>query len=66
MLPAEITGSLVWGPLFAAGVFAALIVVSLIVNLIFRLILRGRRRDNPDGLSTHVVQILRAPLVSRS
>lgn len=63
MLPVEITESLVWGPLFAAGVFAALVVVSLIANLVFRLALRRRRRDNPDSLSTHVVQILRAPVV---
>ena len=63
MLPDLIRESNVWGPLYALGVFAALLLVASIAQVAFQIVLRRRMRGAPDALDTQILAAIRGPVV---
>ena len=63
MLPDIITGSDLWGSLTAAAIFAVLLLVAGLVNILFRLVLRYWGKRDPTGLRIRVIRVLKGPLV---
>lgn len=63
MLPPIISESDFWGPLTAASVFLALLIVSGIVNVILKFVLRRLRQSAPGGLYIRILETLRGPIV---
>ena len=63
MTPDFISESSLWGPLYALGVFAVLILVAAITQAVFQLVLRRRTRSAPDALDTQIVSTVRGPAV---
>jgi len=63
MTPDFISESILWGPLYALGVFAVLVLVAAIAQAMFQLILRRRMRSAPDALNTQILSAVRGPTV---
>lgn len=63
MLPTFLTDSELWGPVSAVGVFALLIVVSGLVNIGLRLVIRHWARRAPDALGPGLLRTFRGPVV---
>ena len=63
MTPDFISESILWGPLYALGVFAALVLVAAIAQAVFQLVLRRRMRSAPDALNTQILSAVRGPTV---
>ena len=63
MPPDFIKESELWGPLFALGVFGAMLLVATIVQVVMGFILRHRKRATPDSLDTHILATVKGPLV---
>jgi small-conductance mechanosensitive channel len=63
MPPDFIRESELWGPLFALGVFAAMLLVAAIAQVVLQLVLKHRKEAAPEGLDTRVLQTVRGPLV---
>ena len=63
MVPDFINDSAVWGPLFALGVFTALILIASVVQVVFQIVLRHRTRTAPDALDSQILSTIRGPLV---
>ncbi len=63
MLPDFIIDSELWGPLFALGVFVALLFVAGVANLVLRFITRRAQRRSSAGLAVAILGIVRGPLV---
>ena len=63
MTPDFISESSVWGPLYALGVFAVLVLVAAIAQAAFQLVLRRRMRSAPDALDTQILSTVRGPAV---
>ena len=63
MTPDFISESILWGPLYALGVFAALVLVAAIAQALFQLVLRRRMRSAPDALNTQILLAIRGPAV---
>ncbi|MDP6403154.1 MAG: hypothetical protein QF467_06365, partial [SAR202 cluster bacterium] len=63
MPPDFIRESELWGPLFALGVFAAMLLAAAIAQIVLQLVLRHRKQATPESLDTRVVQTVRGPVV---
>jgi len=63
MTPDFISESILWGPLYALGVFAALVLVAAIAQAVFQLVLRRRMRSAPEALNTQILSAVRGPAV---
>ena len=63
MTPDFINESVLWGPLYALGVFAALVLVAAIAQAVFQLVLHRRMRSAPDALNTQILSAVRGPAV---
>ena len=63
MPPDFIKESELWGPLFAMGVFASLLLAAAVAQLGFHFMLRPRRRAAPEGLDTELIAAVRGPVV---
>ena len=63
MPPDFIKESELWGPLFALGVFAALLLLAVVIQFVFHFVLRHRERTAPEGLDTQVVATVKGPSV---
>ena len=63
MLPTFITEHELWGPVTAASVFALLLIVSGIVNIVLRLIIRRWTNRSPNALGLGLLRTFRGPLV---
>ena len=63
MPPDFIKESDLWGPLFALGVFGSLILVAAIVQIVFQLVLRHRKKTAPESLDTLILSAIKGPLV---
>ena len=63
MTPDFISESSLWGPLYALGVFAVLVLVAAIAQAAFQLVLRRRMPSAPDALDTQIVSAVRGPAV---
>jgi small-conductance mechanosensitive channel len=63
MLPTFITESELWGPVTAASVFALLLVISGIVNVVLRLIIRRWTNRSPNALGLGLIITFRGPIV---
>ena len=63
MTPDFISESSLWGPLYALGVFAVLVLVAAIAQAAFHLVLRRRMRRAPDALDTQILSTVRGPAV---
>jgi hypothetical protein len=51
------------GPLFALGVFAALLLAAAIVQVVFQVMLKHRLRAAPEALDTQIVGSIKGPAV---
>jgi small-conductance mechanosensitive channel len=63
MPPDFIKESELWGPLFALGVFAALLLAAAIVQVVFQIMLKHRLRAAPEALDTQIVASIKGPAV---
>ena len=63
MPPDFIKESELWGPLFALGVFATLLLAAAIVQVVFQVMLRHRLRAAPEALDTQIVASIKGPTV---
>ena len=63
MLPPIISESEFWGPLTAASVFLLLLIVSGIVNIIFKFVIRRWQRNAPGSLYIHILETIKGPIV---
>ena len=63
MPPDFIKESELWGPLFALGVFASILLIAAVAQLVFHLMLKTRRRLGPDNLDTEIIAAVRGPVV---
>ena len=63
MPPDFISESSLWGPLYALGVFALLVLVAAISQAAFQLVLRRRMRSASDALDTQILSTVRGPVV---
>ena len=63
MPPDFIKESELWGPLFALGVFAALLLAAAIVQVVFQVMLKHRLRAAPEALDTQIVGSIKGPAV---
>ena len=63
MTPDFISESSLWGPLYALGVFAVLVLVAAIAQAAFQLVLSRRMRSARDALVTQILSSVRGPMV---
>ncbi len=63
MPPDFIRESELWGPLFALGVFAAMLLAAAIAQIVLQLILKHRKRADPESIDTQVLKTVRGPVV---
>lgn len=63
MPPDFIKESELWGPLFAMGAFASLLLAAAVAQLGFHFMLRTRRRAAPEDLDTELIAAVRGPVV---
>lgn len=63
MPPDFIKESELWGPLFALGVFAALLLLSAVVQFVFHFVLKHREKVTPEALDTQIVATIKGPVV---
>ena len=63
MPPDFIKESELWGPLFALGVFASLLLIAAVTQTVFHFMLKTRRRIAPDNLDTEIIAAVRGPVV---
>ena len=63
MPPDFIKESTLWGPIFALGVFAALLLAAAIAQTVLHVALRRREQADPGGLDTQVIRTVRGPVV---
>ena len=63
MPPDFINRDVLWGPLFALGVFVALALAAGLIQVIFRLVLSRQMRTAPDALDTQMLATVRGPSV---
>ena len=61
MPPEFINEHQVWGPLFALGVFMALAVAALVVQVVFKIVLGHRVARAPEALDTQLLTVVRGP-----
>lgn len=62
-MPELIKDSVLWAPVIALGVFALVVLVSAIVQLVFRIFLTRRERVSPEALDTQILEAIRVPVV---
>ena len=63
MPPDFIKESDLWGPLFALGVFASVLLIAAVAQFVFHIMLKTRRRIAPDNLDTEIIAAVRGPVV---
>jgi small-conductance mechanosensitive channel len=63
MLPEFARTSVTWGPIFAMGIFVAMVLLALGVNLFFRQAINHRKRRNPEAIETLITASLKGPVV---
>ena len=63
MPPDFVNDSALWGPLFALGVFAVLLLAAAVVQVVFQIVLRRRMSTAPDALDTQLIAAVRGPAV---
>ena len=63
MTPGFIRESDFWGPLYALGVFAALVLVASIVQVALQIVIRRRTRDASAALYAQVLATVKGPVV---
>ena len=63
MPPDFIKESELWGPLFALGVFASILLIAAVAQFVFHVMLKTRRRLAPDNLDTEIIAAVRGPVV---
>ncbi|HEU0022840.1 MAG TPA: mechanosensitive ion channel family protein [Dehalococcoidia bacterium] len=63
MLPELARTSITWGPIVAMGIFAAMLLLALGVNLFFKQAINQRKRRSPEGLDTLIMASLKGPVV---
>ena len=63
MPPDFIQNSQLWGPIFALGVLLATLLAAAVVQVVFQIVLRRRRKAAPEALDTQIVLTLRGPIV---
>ncbi|MDA0734181.1 MAG: mechanosensitive ion channel family protein [Chloroflexi bacterium] len=63
MLPEFARTSVIWGPVIAMGIFAAMLLLALGVNLFVKQAINQRKRRSPDGIDTLMMASLKGPVV---
>ncbi len=63
MVPDFIAESEVLGPAFALAVFAGMVLVASIIQVVLSLVIRRRKASSPDALDTEILSNVRGPIV---